>query len=624
MNEQIIRIDCIALTEEFPFMEDQCNVLADTLKDSGAAVDADGSMMVVAGLTYDDVLSVLEDEFDINILNIPEGIITEDYVENEDPYMNEAWDAYDDSYDDLEDEYAWNAEDEENMRIINSGRRPKETEMANMFDDYDEMTEDDEFDDDDMLNDDDMFCENDLDDMTFEDEEMMDECGSGDMFEDDDCIDCNEDEDFLECLEESYNKRKNTCCPPKKAKLVNLSESLKARKATAKPKRKESFMINESIFTKAVKKLHESKKTAFHKSIKQQLGEAKYNDVMKALKEGKNSLYTKKRINGKNIQEYTSKQLHKLLKEVSEQIKTLNKKSKSINESKVLSSVYEDLEMKKRLFSILDEELTYRLVYNKRTAVNEDEAAKSEETDNTEETKTDDTAAAEETDNTEEETTAENPEKDEEVELARVIITVANQEAADTLKSELVDAGIPEDVIEFETDTDEDAEESTEDDNAEGEDANAEESTEETTEDGTNESFHVNTFKRLLEDEETDAPADDAELTDDTTSEEGAEGESEEATDDTPVKVILTDTDHINTLAQVLNDVYGIEQEEFEEMIGGSIVNDEESADDAEGDNEEEKSEESTEDDATSKGDDAIDNMSDEDLAQLFGESVNK
>ena len=420
--------------------------------------------------------------------------------------------------------------------------------------------------------------------------------------------------EFDECLHESVKNKKKGCCPPVKGRtLVNLHEGLKSLKMK---NIRNTMEINESIYQSAMKKAKMSNKDialkhSALKHVKEQIGTTKYNDIIKALKEGRTSFYTKKSINGKNIKEYSDKELYSLFKEVKEQIKAI-KKANKLNESVDTDK----LAAKKRLLTILDEELTYRLTARK--YLNEDEDVKDNDAAESSETSEDTTDDA--TEGTTEDAT-EDPEKDEEVELARVIITVANQEAADDLKSELVSACIPYDAIEFETYSDDEGDDESSDE--EGDNADTEESDEESTDDETNESLHVNTFRRLLEDDESTPDTEGAEAESTEGEETDGEGDSEGEADDVPVKVVLTNTDYIETLAQVLNDVYGVSQDEFEEMIGGSIVSDD-SEDDSDDKESEEKDDDSEEEEKSSNGDAAVDNMSDEDLAALFGESANK
>ena len=549
-------------------------------------------MMIVEGMNRGNIANFIIDELKhAKVTNVKKSDILP-YMKASLNRVNERFDEYE--FADYDDVDAWDDETE-----------------YDVWDDYEEVSDDEpfdddlfdsveapEFDDDETLNDEASF-----EDQVFDEcDKFIEECGN--------CEDCDEDMEFDECLHESVKNKKKGCCPPVKGRtLVNLHEGLKSLKMK---NIRNTMEINESIYQSAMKKAKMSNKDialkhSALKHVKEQIGTTKYNDIIKALKEGRTSFYTKKSINGKNIKEYSDKELYLLLKEVKEQIKTI-KKANKLNESVDTDK----LAAKKRLLTILDEELTYRLTARK--YLNEDEEVK--DNDATESSET----SEETTDDTTEETT-EDPEKDEEVELARVIITVANQEAADDLKSELVSAGIPDDAIEFETDSDEDEEgdEGTE----EGDDESTPDTAEESTDDETNESLHVNTFRRLLEDDEStpDTEGDDAESTEG--EESDGEGDSEGEADDAPVKVILTNTDYIETLAQVLNDVYGVSQDEFEEMIGGSIVSDdsEEDSDDKES---EEKDSDSEEEEKSSNGDAAVDNMSDEDLAALFGESANK
>jgi len=209
----------------------------------------------------------------------------------------------------------------------------------------------------------------------------------------------------------------------------------------------------------------------------------------------------------------------------------------------------------------------------------------------------------------------ENPDEFEEVELARVKITVDTKEAAEDLINACVEAGIPEDAMEIESNEEED-EESEETEGEESEESAEDE------EEQPNEAYHYNRFKKLLEaDEDTEAgdePAEDE--GDDNTTDEPAEGEEsdeEESEDDGQVVVTLTNTDYVETLGEVLFNTYGIEPDEFTEMIGGEIVSDDE--DDSEDNSDENSEDEEKKDDEGSKGDDAVDSLSDDDLKDLFG-----
>ena len=365
--------------------------------------------------------------------------------------------------------------------------------------------------------------------------------------------------------------------------------------------------------------------------------------ICEAMKSGKKTLYSKKTINGKNITEYSAKELLELLNTVKKQHTNLMKSYKSLNESATKSTKRElrtAIENKERLMLILDEELTYRLAFkklNKSKAINEDEENpleplsvdptdgddkddSSDSVDNNADT-TDDN-----TDNESGEDTDETPDNDEEVELSRVVITVANQDAADELKKSLVDAGVPDDAIEFEDDEAADNEDSEDSDTDDNSDENTD--TDDTADETPNESLHYNKFKKLLEDDDPESDTADDSTDDNAKDGEDSDASSDDNSDDSsdsedkPIKVVLTNTDYVNDLADVLNNEYGISKEEFEEMIGGQIVDDSEDSDDSDesSDSDDDKSnDESKEDETSTKGDDAVDAMSQEELDKLFG-----
>lgn len=467
-------------------------------------------------------------------------------------------------------------------------------------------------------------------------EDELEECGSGDCFEDEDFLDedeelldneeellDNEDEfieedDEFECYEAAkanmhrnrrLNEKKKGCCPPKKGRMVNLSTALnQSRHISSIVESARRTSLNESIINKAMIKARKSGKNnkLFEKrrtlmEIKKQIGSAKFNTIVKALRERRSTLYTNKVINGKNMRKYSAKELLELLNTVKAQHTTLVASYKSLNESVTRSTrneLIKEIELKERLMNLIDEELTYRLILKKLIKESDENPLEPLSTDPTEGNEEESSEGNDEetTEETEEESTEET---DEEVELSRVVITLASEEAANELKDTLVDAGIPEDALEIEEDSEDDEEDTSEESETE-----SEEETEETEE--TSESVHYNKFKKLLEDEETEE-SEGSEETEEETEEESDE-ESEGA-----VKLILTDTDHINTLADVLNNEYGITKEEFEEMIGGEIVDETE---------ESEETEEETEEpsDKSSSGDDAVDALSQEELDKLFGE----
>lgn len=572
LNESLatsVQIDLTSLFADYPNLRSQVYVIGSYLENAiDASVTKEGKTLIVNGADAESVIAALEDKFNVNDADI--------YVESDD--------LESDYTDDIEDVDVTDSFDEEGDWAAETFEYP----------DYEDV----DVEDDEPLNDEEAF------------DEML------------------EDEEF-ECYE-SVSQKKQGCCPPKK---VNLSEAVKMHKnghtLTEIVNDAKASVLTESTIQNAMLKAKRATKAKKLAELKEALGETKYNLVVKALKEGRTYLYEKKTINGKNITEYTSKELYDILKTVSEQKNSLVRAQGTLNES-ANTSLNEKIETKTRLIDLLDEELTYRLTFKK---LNEDEEKKEDEVnpleplpvsptetsedeekkeDSKEETEDSKEEAAEET--SEEETEEDNAAEDDEVvELSRVIITLASKDAAEDLKKDLVDAGIPEDALEIE-----DGSEESEDDEDTDE---TEESTEETEEGAgeSNESTHYNTFKKLLEDEET---------TEDEAAEEPAEGEDETEEEseegDGSVKLILTDTDHIDKLQDVLVNQYGFTEEEFTEYIGGEVVSEddsEEATDDETEESSEEETEESSEkkDDKESAGDAAVDDMSDEELKNLFG-----
>ena len=373
----------------------------------------------------------------------------------------------------------------------------------------------------------------------------------------------------------------------------------------------------------------------FQKSLKEK--------VLNALENNQNYLHENVKVNGKSLKNYTVKEIKKLILEANSTKNKLSDKlrdtalNESVDERKVIK---DKIANKIKLITLLDEELTYRVTRaNCLKKLNEEEEADNGSTgDFSEEDLAQmfgagqgEEAPAEDTEEKKEDTEekAEDTEEadDEVVDLARVIITLKDKEAAEDLKQACVDAGIPEDAMEIEDGSEEESEEETEETEGEEEteetsDDNAEELTtgEEETAEQPNESVSYKNLRRLFEEDEAEGDA----ATEETEGgDEAAEGDAEEApadeeAEDAGVKFILADTDHVKTLAKVLDDYYGITKEEFEEMIGGEIVDEE--SDDAEEtteETEEEKSEETSDDKAEdTKDDDAPED--DIDPAELF------
>ena len=677
LNESLtfpVKIDVVRLVNENPELNGQMDKIASQIEDTTDATitkeESDGTVyMVIDGLTQDDIIDIFENDY---------------YIDDVDNYF--VYDDADDELDDIESDDDARAAAEDDMRdeygddyidesCDDDARDCAIEDMKDEYgDDYIDMDEDYGLDDegewidteeddyDDMIPDYDEVDPDDLDALDardaayadMEDDGIYDETyeDADEEFAGDDVLNDSDDE-FDECMEdsefecyESLNNRKlrnrrrllekkKGCCPPKKGKkLVNLSEALKMRKAGLTTRdivrsAKKPY-LNESIISNAINKAkteprNDKKMKLIMKKkeimqLKESLGAEKFNMICEAMKSGKKTLYSKKTINGKNITEYSAKELLELLNTIKKQHTNLMKSYKSLYESATKSTKRElrtAIENKERLMLILDEELTYRLTFkklNKSKAINEDEEnpLKPLPVDPTDGDDTDET-----------------PDNDEEVELSRVVITVANQDAADELKQSLVDAGVPDDAIEFETDDETDDSEDSDDTDSEA-DENSDENTDtdDTADETSNESLHYNKFKKLLEDDDPESDKADDSTDDNAKDGEDSDANSDDNSDDSsdsedkPIKVVLTNTDYVNDLADVLNNEYGISKEEFEEMIGGQIVDDSEDSDDSDdsSDSDDDKSDDENKDDKPStNGDDAVDAMSQEELDKLFG-----
>lgn len=320
----------------------------------------------------------------------------------------------------------------------------------------------------------------------------------------------------------------------------------------------------------------------FQKSLKE--------SVYNALNAKKKSLHGKVSVNGQLLESMSNTQVSTLLTKVNAaKNKLVSKLSNSLNESvNTKNNIKNEIVKLTKLSNILDEENTYRTYATKYGLINEDE---NQEAGNSgefseedlanmfgagqgEETKTDNETEEKAEEPKSEEDTQSDEASVEEVELARIVITMQDKEAAEDLKTSCVNAGIPEDVIEITDEAEDDAEEneegvtSTEDKEEDKETAEDSEDSEDSKD--TNEGVKYSNLRRLFE-------------ADEETSEEKPEGAPEENSDETNdaeaeneghTKFILTNTDYALQLSKVLDDVYGITKEEFEDMIGGEIVED--------------------------------------------------
>ena len=424
-------------------------------------------------------------------------------------------------------------------------------------------------------------------DDTFDyDSENLDECGIPEFDEVDEC------DDTFEC-----NEKKQDCCSKKK--VVNeadkISEIRKIRKndqkqsnvliplkealrGDVKKTRKEdvpslnglidyicgkrnSKTVNEAAINKAKAERGESLNEGLE-FLKEKLGAKLYNQILVAMSNNKKSLHENISINKKKLVDYTLDELKSIFEKITSQVEELkNKSTEGLNE-KDSAMIQQKLTTKERLAQILSEEIAYR------QAITEDDDSAGLDTMNLDPNKEggDDTEKEEKTDDKEND----NPDEDEEEEIGSIVITLASKEAAEELKSDLIDAEIPEDVIEI-APVESDDEES-EDEESEESEETSEESSDEASEEKTEESVSYKGTK-LNEEDET---SDEEESTDEKNNEEDAEETSEEE-EEGAYKLILTDTDYAKNLRDTLELKWGLTKDEFADMIGGEIVDDENS-----------------------------------------------
>ena len=446
----------------------------------------------------------------------------------------------------------------------------------------------------------------------------------------------------------AVNEKKGSCCPPKKANgekkvkkeykgdLVNLSEALHGtHKRGVKPELKLNQIIDaiagchidESISARAIEKAKQNNKRAY---LQEKLGAEVYNEVLESLENG-TTVHANKKINGKAVCEYSTDELKGLMEKASKQIEALEKKL-GLNEA-------DDAELTKKIarfkdaVKMIDEEISFREAQellsegdgiefkNINPNVSDDEKKKvekkdeeatvegdgSDEVSDEDDAESTDDAESEDGDDKEEQ----NPDENEKVELASIIITLATKDDAEDLKADFIEAGIPEDAIELEEVADDDEEDETEDGESEGEsteETDTEEGSEETEGDeATEESVQFKGVKPLNEDDEDNA--DDAETTEDDSTEDTTEDDEESKNEEAEKawKVILVNTDYAKEAKDVLVDMWGMTEEEFNDMIGGDIVDDEDNAEDDSSD------ESSDNDDDSTKSDDENGESEDDD-----------
>lgn len=432
-----------------------------------------------------------------------------------------------------------------------------------------------------------------------------------------------DDEDELPKFEKFHKgrhldeKKKNNCCPG--TKTVNESA------------------IDEVLADLDAKILNESKEV--EKKNQKELEKK----TLKALTENKHSLHANISYNGKSFAKMTLKELKSIYETVKASVDALSERS--LNESVVDTKMVETINKKKQLLEFLDEEITYRTTRMEcLSKLNEDSAEISDEElanlfgpaqgeDEPSVDNGDDDAKSEDSNEEGEENKEDNEdENDEEVELSRIEITLKDAEAANDLKQACLDAEIPEDAFELEnveeesaTEDEENSEEKSEENSEENpEEPNEENSEEQNSEESANESYEFAKYVKMLGEGEVadEQPVDDAaseEGGEEENGAENAEGEgdeenSEEEEEDKQPKFILTNTDYASKLAKVLEDVYGISKEEFEDMIGGEIVEEEPKEDEEKSDKEGSENSKESKEDSEEKKDDEEDELDPSDL----------
>lgn len=448
-------------------------------------------------------------------------------------------------------------------------------------------------------------------DDTFEyDSENLDECGIPEFDEVDEC------DDTFEC-----NEKKQDCCPKKKVVneadkiseirkirrndqkqsnvLIPLKEALRGDvKKTSKEDvpslnnlidhicgKRNSKSVNEAAINKAKAERGESLNEGLE-FLKEKLGAKLYNQILVAMSNNKKSLHENISINKKKLVDYTLDELKSIFEKITSQVEELkNKSTEGLNEEDS-AMIQQKLATKERLAQILSEEISYR------QAIAEDDDFAGLDNMNLDPNKdgSDDAEKEEKTDDEEESEENDNPDEDEEEEIGSIVITLASKEAAEELKSDLIDAEIPEDVIEIAPVESED-EESEDEENEESEE-NAEETSEESSDEASEEKTEESVSYKGTKLNEEDETSDEEESTDEENNEEDAEETSEEE-EEGAYKLILTDTDYAKNLRDTLELKWGLTKDEFADMIGGEIVDDENSEDTSDEDSSDsEKSEE--------------------------------
>ena len=641
--------------------EMDCNELRDIFVEAGADVFGshglkDGkpaTIMTVNGLSEEDVLEILQEFLD----NSDACDVAEAYIINsEDAYLNDKdgepidYPAYEDNesekdfpeYEDIEANDLDPEEDRLNDGFLNEGEdilEDAQEELRGLLSNLGEndnitfepeIVLDEEYDADDgegnlavisidvngdmeVLNGEQVINAFDLtdpDDIFTLCDGVKDELDNEAAYPDYDDVD-SEDEELprFEKIHKGRHldeKRKNNCCPGTKTVNESVIDTVLAdldKKA-----------LNESRNVEAKNRKNLEKKT------------------LKALTENKHSLHANVNYNGKSFAKMTLKELKSIYETIKASVDVLSERS--LNESVVDTKMVETINKKKQLLEFLDEEITYRTTrMDCLRKLNEDSAEISDEelanlfgpAQGEDEVSADNgDVDADEEDSNKEDNKDEN--NNEEVELSRIEITLKDAEAANDLKQACLDADIPEDAFELENveddafeNGDEESEETSENGSEESSEENSEE---ENSEESANESYEFAKYVKMLGEGEVA----DEQSADDAAGEEGGEEENgaenaegdeentEEEEDNKQPKFILTNTDYTSKLAKVLEDVYGISKEEFEDMIGGEIIEEEPKEDEENSDKEGSENSEESKEDSVEKNDSEEDELDPSDL----------
>jgi len=497
----------------------------------------------------------------------------------------------------------------------------------------------------------------DVDDYIIEDDtdELVNEC---DLGEADELGECDKYPTFENALakfnrNKSLNEKKKDCCPKKKVinenktaneqksrfrgNAIPLSEALNGdyKKITKKHTlndiidsmtgRTEQRKINQ----KAIQKAMNESKTA---ELSEQLGQEKSQKIIDAIKNGRKTMYEKVSINKKAMVDYTVEELSAICEKLEGQIATLKEKNEGLNEADG-AKIQDQISKKEHLIEMIHDEIDFR---NALQEANDEDLfgdafpnmnPNVENNDNEEDKKDDEkpeNADEEKSEDSEEKKDDEdNPDEDKKVEIGSIVITLDSKEHAEDLKTDLLDAGVPEEAIEISPAKSDDEEESEDENKDEDTAENDEEKSEDNAEENgekQEESAKTDGNKLNEEDEEhksEDAPAEDTPADDNA---EGGEDENkeEDAEAEGAYTLTLVDTNYAEKLQDVFNDVYGITPEEFSDMIGGDIVG---TTEDENGESEEDKSDEDNKD---AEGDDNVEKKDGDDVEELDPDDIFK